>query len=84
MKRLMRTVIELVAPTSIHYPEVPPMELGMTPNDHLQDAAPVNWVDEAESTMWSPWTAAWLWPRDRQSCAGPVMPQSSGLRCRGA
>ncbi|MAO81780.1 MAG: hypothetical protein CMH82_14205 [Nocardioides sp.] len=48
MKRLMRTVIELVAPTSIHYPEVPPMELGMTPNDHLQDAAPVNWVDEAE------------------------------------
>ncbi|MDF1705939.1 MAG: hypothetical protein P1U38_14325 [Aeromicrobium sp.] len=48
MNRLMRTVIEFVAPTRIQYPEVPPMELGMTPNDHLQDAGHVDWVDEAE------------------------------------
>lgn len=46
MNRFVRTAIELIAPGRIRYPEVPPMELGMTPNDLLDEALDVSWVPE--------------------------------------
>lgn len=42
MNRFMRTAVEFISPSRIRYPEVPPMELGMTPNDLLDDATDVD------------------------------------------
>jgi hypothetical protein len=41
MRTALRTAIELIAPGRIRHVEVPPMELGLTPNDLLDQAKPV-------------------------------------------
>ena len=45
MRSALRALAELVTPGRVHYPEVPPMELGMTPNDALENAHPPAWLD---------------------------------------
>lgn len=44
MRAALRALAELVTPGRVHYPEVPPMELGMTPNDALEDARTPDWL----------------------------------------
>lgn len=47
MRHALRTLAELATPTRIRYPEVPPLDLGLTPNDALEGARDVEWFAEA-------------------------------------
>jgi hypothetical protein len=51
MRPALRTAVELIAPGRIRHVEVPPMELGLTPNDLLDEAKPVQVIGDPHAAV---------------------------------